>query len=153
MLKSGTPEYWLRRNFEEVLDLPEDAIEWLIALWQVVQLFDDIVDGDKIDRDNADMAIWNALVGLPSNPFYQAHMVVLLPLVSTAILKWKASDTVELAGEACATSFVWRAGYYDIVLATVQLVHGTQAAMEIGHVVLKLYGESLDEYMKEMYNA
>ena len=66
MLKSGTPEYWLRRNFVEVLDLPEDAVEWLIALWQVVQLFDDIVDGDKIDRDEADMAIWNALVGLAS---------------------------------------------------------------------------------------
>jgi hypothetical protein len=99
------------------------------------------------------MAIWNALVGLPSNTFYQTNMVVLLPLVSTAILKWKASDTVELAGKACATSFVWRAGYYDIVLAAVQLVHGTQAAMEIGHVVLKLYGESLDEYMREMSNA
>jgi hypothetical protein len=25
--------------------------------------------------------------------------------------------------------------------------------MEIGHVVLKLYGESLEEYMKEMSNA
>jgi hypothetical protein len=35
----------------------------------------------------------------------------------------------------------------------VQLVHGTQAAMEIGHVVLKLYGESLEEYMKEMSDA
>ena len=57
MLKSGTPEYWLRRNFVEVLDLPDDAIEWLIDLWQVVQLFDDIVDGDKIDRDDADAAI------------------------------------------------------------------------------------------------
>jgi hypothetical protein len=99
------------------------------------------------------MAIWAALVGLPSNPFYQVNALVLLPLVSTAILKWKASDTVELSGNACATSFVWRAGYYDIVLATVQLVHGTQAAMEIGHVVLKLYGESLDEYMKEMSDA
>ena len=111
MLKSGTPEYWLRRNFVEALALPEDAVEWLIDLWQVVQLFDDIVDGDKIDRDDADMAIWAALVGLPSNPFYQVNALVLLPLVSTAILKWKASDTVELAGNACATSFVWRAGY------------------------------------------
>ena len=54
MLKSGTPEYWLRRNFVEALALPEDAVEWLIDLWQVVQLFDDIVDGDKIDRDDAD---------------------------------------------------------------------------------------------------
>lgn len=153
MLHNGTPEYWLRRNFTEVLDLPDDAVDWLIALWQVIQLFDDIVDGDKIESDEADLAIWNALVGLPSSPFYQQHFTVLLPLVSTAILKWKASDVIERNGDACATSFVWRAGYYDLVLAVVQLVHGTQAAMEIGHVVLKLYGESLEEYMKEMSNA
>ena len=49
--------------------------------------------------------------------------------------------------------FVWRAGYYDIVLAVVQIEHGVQAAMDIGPVVLNLYGESLEEYMKEMSDA
>jgi hypothetical protein len=60
---------------------------------------------------------------------------------------------VERDGQACATSFVWRAGYYDLVLAAVQIEHGSQLAMDIGPVVLKLYGESLEDYMKEMSDA
>lgn len=149
----GSPEYWLRKNFTEILALPEDACDWLIALWQVSQLFDDIVDGAEIDRDDVDQAIWNSLVGLPANSFFQRNAGTLFPLMGLAVLKWKASDTVEREGEACAMSFAWRAGYYDLVLAAVQLTHGTQAAMEIGGAVLKLYGESLEQYMKEMGNA
>lgn len=153
MTLDGSPEYWLRRNFREGFDLPEEAVEWLVALWQVIQLFDDIVDGDPIDRDDADQALWNALIGLPANKFFQQNSTILFPLMSIALLKWKASDTVEREGNACATSFVWRAGYYDLVLAAVQITHGTQAAMEIGGAVLKLYGESLEDYMKEMSDA
>jgi len=153
MTQEGSPKYWLRRNFTETLSLSDEASDWLIALWEVIQLFDDIADGDSIDRDDLDAAIWNALVGMPANGFYQRNAHVLIPLMSVAVCKWKASDVVEREGNACATSFVWRAGFYDLVLASVQIEHGAQAAMDIGHVVLKLYGETLEEYMKEMDNA
>ena len=153
MTQEGSPKYWLRRNFTETLGISEEASDWLIALWEVIQLFDDVADKDPIDRDELDMVIWNTLVGMPANVFYQRNIHVLTPLLSIMVLKWKASDTVERNGEACATSFVWRAGYYDLVLATVQLEHGAQATMEIGSAVLKLYGESLEDYMKEMHHA
>ena len=153
MTQDGSPKYWLRRNFTETLSLSDEAADWLVSLWEVIQLFDDIVDGDPIDRDDLDVAIWNALIGMPANGFYQRNAQVLIPLMAVAVFKWKASDTVERNGEACATSFVWRAGYYDIVLAAVQIEHGAQAAMDIGHAVLKLYGESLEDYMKEMSDA
>jgi hypothetical protein len=153
MTLDGSPKYWLRRNFTETLSLSDEASDWLIALWEVIQLFDDIADGDAIDRDDLDASIWNALVGMPSNGFYQRNAHVLIPLMSVAVLKWKASDVVERDGQACATSFVWRAGYYDLVLAAVQIEHGSQLAMDIGPVVLKLYGESLEDYMKEMSDA
>lgn len=153
MTQDGSPKYWLRRNFTEGLNLSDEASDWLIALWETIQFFDDVADGDKIDRDDLDAVIWNSLIGMPSNGFYQRNAHILIPLMSVAILKWKASDDVERAGDACATSFVWRAGYYDIVLAAVQIEHGAQAAMEIGSAVLKMYGESLEDYMKEMDNA
>lgn len=153
MTQEGSPKYWLRRNFTETLGLSDEASDWLVALWEVIQLFDDIADDDKINRDDLDAVIWNALIGMPSNDFYKRNAIILIPLMSVAVLKWKASDTVEREGDACATSFVWRAGYYDLVLAAVQIEHGVQAAMEIGSAVLKLYGESLEDYMKEMDNA
>lgn len=153
MTLDGSPKYWLRRHFTETLSLSDDACNWLIALWEVTQLFDDIADGDVINRDDLDVAIWNALVAMPANGFYQRNAHILIPLMSVAIFKWKASDTVEREGKACATSFVWRAGYYDLVLAAVQIEHGAQVAMDIGHAVLKLYGENIEEYMREMHHA
>lgn len=147
------PKYWLRRNFTETLSLSDEASDWLIALWETIQLFDDVTDGDAIDRDDLDAVIWNALIGMPSSGFFQRNAHILIPLMSVAVFKWKASDTVERDGDACTTSFVWRAGYYDIVLAAVQIEHGADVAMDIGHVVLKMYGESLEEYMKEMHHA
>lgn len=153
MTQDGSHKYWLRRNFTEGLNLSDEASDWLIALWETIQFFDDVADGDKINRDDLDAVIWNSLIGMPSNGFYQRNAHILIPLMGVAILKWKASDDVERAGDACATSFVWRAGYYDIVLAAVQIEHGAQAAMEIGSAILKMYGESLEDYMKEMDNA
>ena len=70
-----------------------------------------------------------------------------------AILKWKASDEAERAGNPSAMSFVWRAGFYDVVLAVVQIVHGTDAAMQIAVNVMSLYGETLPDYMQEFGNA
>lgn len=153
MTQDGSPKYWLRRNFTETLSLSDEASDWLIALWEVIQLFDDVADKDPIDRDELDAVIWNTLVGMPLNQFYQRNACTLVPLLGMMVLKWKASDVVERQGEACATSFVWRAGYYDLVLAAVQIEHGAQAAMEIGSAVLKMYGESLEDYMKEMHDA
>lgn len=153
MTQDGSPKYWLRRNFTETLSLSDEASDWLIALWEVIQLFDDVADKDPIDRDELDAVIWNTLVGMPLNQFYQRNACTFVPLLGMMVLKWKASDVVERQGEACATSFVWRAGYYDLVLAAVQIEHGAQAAMEIGSAVLKMYGESLEDYMKEMHDA
>lgn len=146
-------EFWLSRNLKEVFALPDDAREWLLGLWNLIQVFDDMADGDHPDRDKLDVAIYDSIVGLPNNGFFQKHRAVLLPLLSVAILKWKAADDAERAHEPTATSFVWRAGYYDIVLAVVQLVHGFDSAMQIGTKVMALYGEGLSAYLAEFTDA
>jgi len=69
------------------------------------------------------------------------------------ILKWQASDTAERDGQANAKSYMWRAGYYDLVLMAVSLVHGAGFATLHGHHVMALYGETFEDYMKEFSNA
>lgn len=122
-------------------------------LWQAIQTFDDYADNDPVKRNDLDATIWNTLVAMPQNPFFAQHAAALLSALSVAILKWQASDRQERAGTVDARSFVWRAGYYDVVLLTVQLVHGPAAATAVSNKVLGLYGESLDDYMKEFGNA
>ena len=144
---------WLRLNLQRVLALPAPAIDWLLMLFEAIQVFDDVADGDPVEREDLNAVIWNTLVGMNQNTFWIANSHSLAPVVATMILKWQASDQAERDGKADAKSFVWRAGYYDVVLMTVALCHGTQQATEKAQQVMELYGETFEEYMKEFDHA
>ena len=143
----------LRLNLQRVFALPAPAVDWLLMLYGAIQVFDDVADGDPVEREDLNAVIWNTLVGMSQNTFWMANSQTLTPVVATMILKWQASDQAERAGKPDAKSFVWRAGYYDVVLMTVALCHGTQQATEKAQQVMELYGEKFDEYLKEFNHA
>jgi hypothetical protein len=116
-----------------------------MQMWGVAQFFDDVADGDPVDRADLDRVLWSCLAGIPTNTFYQTHAATLLPLIATTIFKWQASDAAERAGRRDATTFIWRAGLYDVVVMVVYICHGTAAAQS--PVMLDLYGESFADYM------
>jgi hypothetical protein len=135
--------------FDEVLGLPPDAADWLLSVWAVTQVFDDVADGHNVERKTLHDAIWNSLVKMPMNPFYQTNSGTLLPIMANSILKWVASDDAERAGKADERSFVWRAAFYDIVLLVVLLTQGKDAALAKAATVMSLYGETFEDYRKE----
>ena len=151
--KDGAVEKSLYQNFDKALGLPEDAIQFLLDIWAAIQLFDDVADADDISRVDLDRVIWSLLVGIHANLFFEAKKHALLPVLATAILKWQASDAVERSGKADARSYVWRAGFYDLVLIVVQLCHGVDVATKLSPVVMNMYGENLEDYIKEFDNA
>ena len=144
---------WLKENLQKVLALPAPATEWLLMLWGAIQVFDDVADGDSVEREDLNAVIWNTLVGMNQNSFWAANSLTLAPVVATMILKWQGSDQAERAGKADARSYVWRAGYYDVVMMVVALCHGTKYATDNAHLVMALYGETLEDYMKEFGHA
>lgn len=146
-----TPEESLALNFRENLDLPEPAIQWLLGLWGLAQTFDDFADGDEVDRGALDNAIWACMVQMPSNAFYAQHQTWLIPAVAQMALKWMASDVAERKGIADERSYMWRAGYYDVVCLVTSLCHGPSS--ERAYDALALYGERCEEYMREFNNA
>ena len=133
----------------ENLDLPPEAAGWLMDIWRMIQMLDDVADGDAMPRPALDAAIWASLVTMPANPFYIANFQALQVGLALLVMKWKASDDAERAGQADARSFVWRAGYYDLVLLVVLLTRGHATAMKDAVKVMHLYGETLHEYLKE----
>lgn len=143
----------LEQYFVEELKLPRMAVIWLLDLWRAIQVLDDLVDGDPVDREDIDETIWRLLVDLPGNTFFQANAAQLLPALGTAVLKWKAADTAERGGKADEKSFVWRASYYDIILLTVSLCHGPKTALQMADKVMELYGETFADYRKEFPDA
>jgi hypothetical protein len=140
--------YSLRTHFDSLM-LPAAAAEWLLMLWESIQAFDDYADGDPVKREALDALIWNTLVAMPQNSFFSQHAAELSTLLGSMVLKWQASDRVEREGGASAQSYVWRAGYYELVLAAVRLCHGPAAAAAVAHKVLGMYGEKFDAYLTE----
>lgn len=140
---------WLRQNLEQAFMLPKPAVDWLLMVWGLIQVFDDVADGDAVDRKDLDQAIWDCFVGFHRNQFFCSYSQHLTPVLASAVLKWKASDTAEREGNANEKSYMWRAGFYDLVLSCIELVHGHQGAMNCAHKVMELYGETCDEYLKE----
>jgi hypothetical protein len=141
----------LEEHFVNALELPDAAVDWLLDLWRVIQVFDDIHDGDPV----ADVmpALWAALVSMPGNVFYQANAAALQAAVATAILKWHAANEAEDGGVADERSFVWRAAYYDVVLLVVLLCHGQAEALRLAPAVMLMYGEPFAAYREEFPNA
>lgn len=139
--------------FRNHLRLPDEAALWLLDVWDTIQTFDDLADGDSVSRSALDDLIWRTLVRLPDNSFYRVHQVSLAPLMGLCILKWQASDHRERAQLADAKSYMWRAGYYDLVLMVVLLCHGMRTAQEAATFVMDMYGESLEDYLKEFDHA
>ena len=144
---------WLKENLQRVFLLPDPVVEWLVMVYDAIQVFDDVADGDTVERKDLNATIWNTLVGINQNQFFISNSHYLVPLLATMILKWQASDTAERAGQADAISFVWRAGYYDLILMAVSLTHGPGFATKNAHLVMKLYGEKFEDYVKEFDNA
>lgn len=145
--------YWLSKNLKEAFAIHGDAHDWLMSLWNAFQVFDDMADSDFPERENLLVCIADTLVNMPANPFFRAHCDTLLPLVAVAILKWRAADDVETAGQPTEMSYAWRAGFYDIVLAVVQLVHGFEVAKDAAQYVMALYGENYADYVEEFNHA
>lgn len=73
----------------------QSAVDFLVALSSIAELWDDLVDKDKeLSRKEIDAVFWNALVTLPTNEFFNANRAFLMPLVIQSINAWQ--DSVEL---------------------------------------------------------
>jgi hypothetical protein len=143
----------LYSRLRDALELPEPAAAWLLDVWEMIQTLDDYADHDEVSRERLDRLVWLTFVKMPGNPFFLANAATLTPALATAALKWQASDSAEREGAADARSYMWRAGYYDLVLLVHLICHGADAARLDARSILEMYGESLDDYLQEFSHA
>lgn len=71
----------------------EDAVRFLFQIGRVARLADDITDGDSRNVA-ADMGrlLFEALVTLPTNPFFLRHHATLAPILANVALTWEATE-------------------------------------------------------------
>lgn len=140
-------------NLSGHFGLPEDATRFVIMMEQFSQFFDDVADGDEVTRDQVNLNLFNCFIGLNTNPFFLQHRWALLPIMELIILKWQGSDQAELDGKANEKSFMWRAAFYDLVMAVVAICHGHLRAIEMASDVMNYYAETMEDYRKEFPNG
>lgn len=133
------------------LNLPPEAERFLLALWVLIQGLDDWHDQTPAETFPA---IWAACVGLPGDMFLAEHRLLLVPVMANMVLKWHAANVIEDGKEVAQypKSYVWRAGYYDVVLQVVLIVYGAEAKTKAADV-MRLYGETLTDYQAEFASA
>ncbi len=131
------------------LNLQGDARRLMLDLWSLIQVFDDAEDGSKIDKEELDRALWAAFVSLPTNELFVANRSALGGIISVQIFKWRAANQVEKDGKADEKSFIWRAGYFDILMYVFALVYGKDIASKSASDVMGRYIETFDDYKKE----
>ena len=139
----------LYTNLTQHFRLSHEAANFVIMIYKFSQFFDDIADGDAITRSDLDLNLYNCFVGLNSNAFFVHHRLSLLPVMDVIVLKWQASDQAERDGMADERSFMWRAGFYDLLLLCVSICNDHNITKKLAFDVMTFYAETMENYRKE----
>lgn len=137
-------------GYLEIYDSPR---QFMLSIWSLIQVFDDIHDGDSVDEKEFNSAMWSAFIYLPTNDFYRQNGSALASVISTQIFKWRAANHAEKEGLANEQSFMWRAGYFDILMLVYSLVYGVDRAQADAYKVMNCYIETIDQYYEEFKGA
>lgn len=128
-----------------------DAVSFCETLFRISQTLDDIIDGDNpVSGNDVVSAFWQAMVELPSNPFYRRHELYLRPLVAAALQDWRDSVALERADDTHAKTlaFVLRDQLASVVVQCAYLVGGEAWMVQAGASIRRhFHDENLDDYL------
>lgn len=128
-----------------------EAVKFIQDLAFVSQVWDDLVDGDKVPTpEQVTAAFIKSLVELPRNAFYMQHFAVLNPLMESAIQCWLDANELERGNSGDRVlAFVLRDRLGDLVSACAGIVGGLEwqrmASVEIRRMA---HVESLGDYLR-----
>jgi len=126
-----------------------DAMSLLRSLAEISQIADDYADGDTSGSDDMTRMLHLALVAVPTNPFFQAHQSWLVPVMSSSMHLWNASN--DWHNEF---GFVYREALEQIIHVVAMLVggqdHAAWVAKDVNDFYHKQHGEPFEEWLAEI---
>ena len=119
----------------------EEAVQCVLALFNVAEVLDDLVDGDPTDRREFMKAWRDTIFGLDRNRFWLAHRPIMSFLAETMTMQWETANELERA-EAWkdrARAFFLRDSPTHLVGAVVGLLHGYERALAVSVEVYRFF--------------
>lgn len=97
----------------------ESAVQCLLILFDLAEIWDDVVDG-KVDPAVASSQLaWGALCELGGNKFYQQNIAELTPIIRAGVNAWM--DSVQLENNDDIQSQVWAYALRDLYMELVPM--------------------------------
>lgn len=136
------------------LELSKSATDLVLGLWASCQFFDDVLDLDSEKAGSAlDGVMRFLLIESHLSAFYQQNAIAISSCIAVQLAKWKAANYAEENGFADVKSYMWRAGFYDLLLLIVMLDKGIDYANASARDILQCYGEQFQEYLTEFHGG
>lgn len=142
-----------RQFLNDVLLGNVDAIRFCETLFRVSQVIDDLIDKDRSVSDRTiERSYWDAMIEIPSNPFYQRHLQTLVPLMQTAFNDWLDANTLENADDHGRNiAFVLRDSVGNIACQVAYLVGGFDHMRSVSPLIrLHIHEDTLSDYKQEL---
>lgn len=144
----------LEELFDYIYRGNEHATSLSHCLWDIAQVWDDLIDGDEVSKSSINKAFVDSLVTVQTNPLWGPDISV---NVLNIYLRWSDANSIEAdknsTDDDLAKAWMLRAGIYDIFVLLAAKLYGLDWATEIGPVVRKTYGETLQDFIQEVRNA
>ena len=84
----------------------EAAVDYVVSVSDLCEVFDDLIDGDKeVTPADIHRTLFAALVDLPANPFFHRHTSALVPVHLTGIAAWIDANRLEKSDNTQTTGF------------------------------------------------
>lgn len=134
----------------------QQAVQLCLDTLDVLHLWDDLIDKDKTRTDSDINAAFRCLIyDIPMNPVYRQLQGTIAPLMLNIMLKWRDANILESEGADVDLhkAYMLRAGVYDLFAYLAYAIGGDEWSEKVGPKLRRLYGEQLNDYLKEMHHA
>lgn len=134
------------------------AIQLGMMIVKIADVWDNLIDGDvEVNNEDINQAFWYALVEIPRNPFYRAHVDELHPLFANGILNWHiANQLVKDAPDskrAVEIAHVLRYSIGDVISHMAMLIGGVEWARKVGpELRMRCQRDTLENFSQEVAN-
>ncbi len=132
-LPPNGPEWRELRNAFVRDMLPDDDARALVMDWSdIIDWFDDIIDGDRQrTEEDAIRIMWEAVVNIPRNPFFHRWHQELVPLMNATMNTWIMANHIERNGGNMELAYGLRYTMHTMVMAVVEITRGREFMLDI----------------------
>jgi len=123
----------------------KDATDFLVQIFEISQIADDFVDRDvpleQINSAKMLQMLHLCMVDIPTNPFYLQYQRWLVPLMSTSLIIWEATETWGKSKNIDTKMFayVFREITEQIIIMVANLIGGIEHSRKVARDVHDFY--------------